>query len=524
MRFYFILIFFTLLQISISGIIPNPEHPAKLTERHSKNNYKINSEEKTKEFWITKGKKFVEDQRKLKENKNIAKNVIFFIGDGLSLSTIAASRVYQYGEENSLSFEHFPYIGLAKTYAIDKIVPDSASTSTSYLCGVKANYGTLGVNGNIKRKDCEATLQEQYYTTSIGKWALDKKKSIGLVTTTRVTHASPGGLYAHIAERNWENNEEIEKNCKNYENYKKIKDIAVQLIHGDVGSEMTVVLGGGRREFRDKKMNDEIGLENARTDGRDLIAEWKSIGDENNENRTFVFDRQGLSNVDVEKTDRLLGLFNSGHMKYKMEAKDYEPSLEEMTETAIKLLQNKNDENGYFLFVEGGLIDVAHHSTYAQIAFNETIEFSNAIDKARTMTSESDTLIVVSSDHSHTMSIAGYPDRYNDIFGTAAESDRDDLPFLTINYANGKGADIYINSENNARHDPTVIIDSKNPKALFPATALRDSETHGGEDVAVFASGPWAHLFTGVYEQNVLPHLMAYASCIGDGLKHCANN
>lgn len=55
----------------------------------------------------------------------------------------------------------------------------------------------------------------------------------------------------------------------------------------------------------------------------------------------------------------------------------------------------------------------------------------------------------------------------------------------------------------------------------FPATAPLESATHGGEDVAVFASGPWSHLFTGVYEQNTIPHMMAYAACVGDGLKAC---
>lgn len=85
---------------------------------------------------------------------------------------------------------------------------------------------------------------------------------------------------------------------------------------------------------------------------------------------------------------------------------DKEPTLSEMTEKAIDVL-SKN-ENGYFLFVENQKVDTAHHNTHARLALDETVEFSKAIELARKKVNEDDTLIIVTSDHSHTMSYSGY--------------------------------------------------------------------------------------------------------------------
>lgn len=91
---------------------------------------------------------------------------------------------------------------------------------------------------------------------------------------------------------------------------------------------------------------------------------------------------------------------------------------------------------------------------------------------------------------------------------------------MTISYANGPGFATHVDAVNKARVDPRKLDTSPND-FRFPATLPVGSETHGGEDVAVYASGPWAHLFTGTYEQNTIPHMMAYAACVGDGLKAC---
>lgn len=112
-----------------------------------------------------------------------------------------------------------------------------------------------------------------------------------------------------------------------------------------------------------------------------------------------------------------------------------QPTLQEMTKKAIQLLQK--EPNGYVLFVEGGLIDKAHHSTFARMALDETVEFSKAIAEAAAMTSEDDTLIVVTSDHAHTLTMAGYPKRGEDILGSSKKLAMDNMTYTTLSYANG---------------------------------------------------------------------------------------
>ncbi|XP_055846255.1 membrane-bound alkaline phosphatase-like [Episyrphus balteatus] len=482
-------------------------HPD-LTDTPDINSRKLEGEDKTN-FWIESGKSFVLEQQAKKINTNVAKNVILFLGDGMGLTTIAAARVSAGGEEQKLSFEKFPYTGLSKTYSVDRIVPDSANTATAYLCGIKANYGTIGVNANVDRENCEAGKKTENYVYSAAKWALDAEKAAGFVTTTRVTHASPSGVYAHTADREWENDSEVKKSCGAASG---VQDIAYQLIHGDVGSKLKVMLGGGRMHFTDAS----LGKGGKRSDGRNLIEEYTSQGSRN----VYVETRDQLLKVSTRTTDRLLGMFQDSHLKYNLEVtpETNQPTLEEMTKKAIELLQK--EKNGYFLFVEGGKIDLAHHENQPQLALDEALQFSKTIEMARSMTSEEDTLIVVTADHSHAFSYSGYAKRGASIFGPTKDKADDGKPLLTLSYANGPGFKTYYDTEKNDRIDPTSV-DKTDPHVAYPTTVELDLETHGGDDVAVYASGPWSHLFTGVYEQNTIPHLYAYAACMGNGLKAC---
>lgn len=131
-----------------------------------------------------------------------------------------------------------------------------------------------------------------------------------------------------------------------------------------------------------------------------------------------------------------LGLFNESHMNFRLKSNAVtQPTLEEMTRKAIELLQK--EPKGFVLFVEGGLIDKGHHGTWARLALDETVEFSKAVAEAASMTSEDDTLIVVTSDHAHTMTMAGYPIRGEDILGTTHQLAQDNMTYTTLSYANG---------------------------------------------------------------------------------------
>lgn len=112
--------------------------------------------------------------------------------------------------------------------------------------------------------------------------------------------------------------------------------------------------------------------------------------------------------------------------------------------------------------------------------------------------------------------------RKHDILGINNGQNADDnLPYATISYANGPGY------ERNVDHDGRLNlkrVDMHEKTYEFPSTVPLGLETHGGDDVAVFASGPWAHLFTGTFEQHYIPHAMAYAACIGHGKTACTRH
>lgn len=271
--------------------------------------------------------------------------------------------------------------------------------ATAYLCGVKTNSGTIGVTGRVKMNDCFAGNNPNNRLTSIARWAQQAGKSTGIVTTTRITHASPAGAYANVANRDYECDADV---LKFKQDPVECNDIATQLINGATGREFNVILGGGRTKFLPVDVLDEDGKRGERQDGINLIDEWRiqkeSIGG------VYVHDKSGLDGCDFNKTNYLMGLFASDHLAYHLEANhEKQPTLAEMTEAAIKIL-SKNP-NGFFLFVEGGKIDHAHHSTETRKALDETVEFAEAVRIATELTDTKDTLIVTTSDHSHTMTI-----------------------------------------------------------------------------------------------------------------------
>lgn len=466
----------------------------------------IDAKETSIKYWRENAYKTLNEKVNKKINTNVAKNVIFFMGDGMSIPTITAARIYQgqnnkqHGEENQLFFETFPFSGLSKTYCVDKQVPDSASTATAYLRGVKSNYYTIGVTAKVKPADCESAKLPSNRPSSIVKWAQDAGKATGIVTNTRITDASPAGAYAHVPLRDMEDDADVvelglDPNSCNF-------DIAQQLIHGPVGRNIKVIMGGGRDKFLPNATTSPNGRGH-RLQG-DLIEAWKQDKIAKKASHVYLTNAEDLAKLkeNVTGADYILGLFAPSHLAYNLQRPKDQPTLSEMVETAIKSLSN--DKNGFFLFVEGGLIDKAHHKDMARKALAETVEFANAIELATKLTSEEDTLIVVTADHAHTMSISGYPARGHDILGIYGKS-QNGMPYSTLSYANGLGYKKEYNLEKE---------DMKSIDYMYPALVLKEWESHGGDDVAVFARGPWAHIFSGTYEQSFIPIAEAHAANI----------
>ena len=421
-----------------------------------------------------------------------AKNVILFIGDGMGISTITAARIYdgqkrgETGEENQLSFEKFPNVALVKTYTTNAQVPDSAGTATAMHSGLKTRIGVLGIGPAAEKGVCKDALAHPL--PLLGEEVKTRGLALGIVTTTRITHATPASVYSRSADRDWEADTSIPADQQG----QGCKDIALQLAE----AKFDLALGGGARSFYGK-----AGGGRRSDPAADLPAAWaaKSGG-------VVVKDAAGLAAAPAGKP--VLGLFNSDHMTFMAERKadSPEPTLTDMTAAAITRL--KADPDGFYLMVEGGRIDHAHHAGQAGFALEEAVEFARAVQYAVEHTDPAETLIMVTADHSHVFTIAGYPQRGNDILGlVVAPPGRgedggdgkspvlaaDGKPYTTLGYANGPGA---VKGE---RPVPETGIAARQ-QALVPT----GGETHAGEDVALFATGPGAERARGVIEQNLI--------------------
>ncbi|USD21430.1 alkaline phosphatase [Microbulbifer variabilis] len=476
----------------------------------------------TKSEWFTEASDRLEERVSLTREAKTAKNVILFVGDGMGISTLTAARIFEGqrrgepGEENSLSFEEFPHSALIKTYNTNQQTPDSAGTMTAMMTGVKTRAGMINVDGKGLVADCAAS--KELGLNSFLEMMESRGKATGIVSTARLTHATPAATYAHSASRKWEHT--ADEGCT---------DIATQMVEMNIGDGMEVMLGGGRNYFTPVA---EGGL---REDERNLTGEWLLRYD-GEQNAVYVENGFELSAVDIAKTDKLLGLFTEDHMSYdadRIAKNSEEPSIVEMTTTAIDMLQK--DEDGFFLMVESGRVDHAHHSGNAYNALNEAIELSDAVKAALQKVNLEETLILVTADHSHVMNMAGYPTRGNPILGKVIGNDdsgapnqavslaEDNKPYTTLTYTNGRGF-AYVDSGENTdadkrdnydiaagRHDLTEI-NTEKPGFHQESLVALGGESHGGEDISLHAIGAGAEKVQGHLEQNAVFHIMTAAT------------
>ncbi|CAO2625299.1 Alkaline phosphatase, germ cell type [Lemmus lemmus] len=464
-------------------------------------------EEESPDFWNQKAAEALDVAKKLQPIQTSAKNLILFLGDGMGVPTVSATRILKgqlekhLGPETPLAMDRFPYMALSKTYNVDRQVPDSAGTATAYLCGVKANYMTIGVSAAARVGQCNTTFGNE--VISVMNRAKKAGKSVGVVTTTRVQHASPAGTYAHTVNRDWYSDAEmplsaLQEGCK---------DIATQLISN---MDIDVILGGGRKFMFPKGTPDQeypanTGQAGTRLDGRNLVQEWLA----KHQGARYVWNHTELIQASLDPSvTHLMGLFEPEHMNYDIyRDPTQDPSLVEMTEVALRMLSR--NPRGFYLFVEGGRIDHGHHEGRAYRALTEAVMFDSAIDKADQLTSEQDTMILVTADHSHVFSFGGYTLRGASIFGLVPFKAQDGKSFTSILYGNGPGYRLF----NGVRADVTEE-ESSDPMYQQQTAVPLHGETHSGEDVAIFARGPQAHLVHGVQEQNYIAHLMAFAGCL----------
>jgi alkaline phosphatase len=481
--------------------------------------------------WFKAGQAEVEANKLSRSQPNLrrARNVILFVGDGMGVSTVTAARILEGqlrgvdGEFNRLSFEKFPNLSLSVTASANQQTSDSAPTATAMVAGIKTNDGAISVDQSINRNEPDATVTAAKSVKTILERAEERGMSTGVVSTARITHATPAVNYAHVGNRDWEDNSALPPGAT-------VKDIARQLLETPYGDGLEVALGGGRSYFLPRTVNDPeyVTQVGRRTDGRNLTTEWTTKF----RNSAYVWNKAQFDAINPATTDHLLGLFERSHMKYEADRVNDaagEPSIAEMTKKAIQVL--KKNPRGFYLMVEGGRVDHAHHAGNAYRALTDAIAMAEAVKVAKEMTGDDDTLIIVTADHSHVFTLAGYPSRGNPILGKAAVDgvalkDSLGLPYTTLTYANGPGwtggmqrrefnpanegtlASTYVGS---ALRPDLTSIDTSNANYLQEATVPMGSETHAGEEVAIYADGPRAYLFSGVQEQNAIYHVMADA-------------
>lgn len=418
--------------------------------------------------------------------------VILFIGDGMGVSTVSAARIHagqvrgKDGETHRLSWETFPHLALVATYNLDAQVPDSAGTSSALHTGTKVRVGTLSIDPRVPHGDCAAQLEHGGLPT-LHSIAEDQGLATGIVTTTRITHATPAATYAVSADRGWEYSgaDDDMGDCP---------DIAAQLLAFDHGDGMEVVYGGGRRGFLPKASGGR------RKDDRNLLEEWEAKG-------------KGWKVVDEpvarpKKNTHVLGLFEDSHLSWRGERT---VSLADMTVSAIRHLEQ--DPDGFVLTVESGRIDHGHHKGQAKRALDEALALNEAVQAAIDHAPEG-TLILVTADHSHVFTFGGYAARNQPILGLNTYMKDGELTPLTdqfgksvttLGYTNGPGF-----SWAASRPDPTHD-DTDADTYHAGAGAYLRSETHGGEDVALYATGGWSHLVDGVMEQSDVFHVVVHA-------------
>ena len=431
-----------------------------------------------------------------------AKNVIFFLGDGMGPTTLTAARIYKYGEEGNLQMQNLPYTARLKTYSNDAQTTDSAPSMAAYMTGVKMNNEVISMsadttavapgkdsNGNKTVNNC--TTGNGTAATTLLELAKAQGKGTGSVTTTELTHATPAATFAHICHRDTQ-----------YE-------IAAQAVPGGagfnsaLGDGVDVLMGGGANHWTPYSATNTKG----RADGRDLTAELQTHG------YSYVTDKTALQTIDSSQTSKVLGLFSkTSHLAYELDrvadSTNTQPSLAEMTAKAIDIL-SKNDK-GYFLMVEGGRIDHALHGTNAKRALEDTVALDEAVKTALAKVDLTDTLIVVTADHDHTMTMNGYSAKGNPILGLVADKDGnqatdvDGRPYTTLVFGNGS---------NRPATRPDLTSEQVQADDYLQEAGIRlSSETHGGGDVMLFANGAGANSFKGTMENTAVFSLVKSAA------------
>jgi alkaline phosphatase len=425
----------------------------------------------------------------------------------MGLNTLTAARIFHAGEEGELTIDRLPESAFVKTFSNDAMVTDSAAGMAAYMTGVKQNNGVISMslgtrsiapgkdaNGNALVSKCENGSP----ATTLLELARRRGMALGVVTNTSVTDATPASAYGHGCHRKLET------------------DFAAMLVPGGAGYNsalgsrgLDVMFGGGSQFFT------PFARGGKRADQRDLLAEMETQG------FRVVLDAAGFNALTTNPQQPAIGLFAQNHMDYDA-ARDpaKQPSLTDMTRKAIDLLAPHagSQGKGFFLVVEGGLIDHALHATLGKRALQETVSYNAAMQAALDKMEALDpglknTLIVATADHDHTLLLNGYTVRtgkttptnpgvlglVRNLDGTP-KLDKEGRPFTIIGFGTGENRTNGSRATRPALTDEIVTRDDYHQEAVVRTRV--GAETHGGADVYLGAAGAGAELFRGTIDNT----------------------
>lgn len=306
-------------------------------------------------------------------------NIILMIGDGMSIPQITASMI---SNEKRTSFERFPYSGLVKTHSKSNKITDSAAGGTAIATGHKTNNGMIGMNA------------DSIAVPSILELLSDKGKKTGILVTCRVNHATPAAF--------------ISKNINRNNYYEIANDIANT-------EKLDLLMGGGRKYFID------------RNDGKNLIDTMISKG-------WTYYDT--ISDIDINK-DKILVLADEKDLEAYPQRGNFLPDAASLALEAL----NKNNDNGFFLMIEGSQIDFAGHDNDSSYLINEMTDFNNTINVVLDFAEKNqNTIVIVTADHeTGGLTIIDPDQRYTNTyfhFSTGSHS-----PLLVPIFAFGPGSE-----------------------------------------------------------------------------------
>lgn len=455
-----------------------------------------------------------------------AKNIIFLLGDGLSVAHRTGARIMSKGvtegkANGKLNMDELDRMAFIGTSSVDSIAVDSANSMSAYMTGHKGSVNALGVYADRT----PATLDDPRVETIAEALRRQTKKSIGVVSTAEIEDATPAAVVSHTRRR-------------------ADKADIVEMFYG---VKPDVILGGGSAYFLPQAT-----AGSKRKDDKDYIQLFKDAG------YALATDKTELATAAASNQPNLLGLFHTGNMDTTLDREflkkgtvakfPNQPGLVEMTKTALDRL-SKNPE-GFFLMVEGASIDKMSHPLDWDRAVIETIEFDKAVGLAREFAAKNpDTLIIATGDHTHGFSIigtidddkpgtdmrekvgtydkAGYPN-YKDENGDGYP-DRVDVTKRLAMFANNF-PDYYetFRPHLDGPFVPSVQDENKHYIANaaykdLPGAVLRtgnlpkdgDTGVHAVDDIVLQAQGPGAEAFKGYMEESDVYRVLSDVFALG---------